>query len=118
MPFGKTELTYEYGFKEIIGKEITVEEVIQEILPYRRFSKDSLAYGVTLSGGEPTAQWNFYFELLKGLKYFGFPTAVETNGSSPQFIKSLPYLDLVFCDIKHLNPQRHKKLVRKDNGFG
>jgi len=115
LPFGKTELTYENGSKEMIGKEVTVEEVIQEILPYQRFSKDHFAYGVTLSGGEPTAQWDFYFEILKGLKYFNFPTAVETNGSSLQFIKSLPYLDLVFCDIKHINPQKHKKLVGKDN---
>jgi pyruvate formate lyase activating enzyme len=115
--FGKTELTYEDGSKEMIGKEITVKEGIQEILPYQRFSKGSLANGVTLSGGEPSVQWHFYFELLIGLKYFNFPTAVQTNGSSPQFIKSLPYLDLVFCDIKHINPQRHKKLLGKDNSF-
>ena len=115
IPFGKTELTYQDGSKEIVGKEIAVKEVIQEILPYQRFSKNNLPYGVTLSGGEPTAQWNFYFELLKGLKYFNFPTAVETNGSSPQFIKSLPYLDLVFCDIKHMNPTTHKKLVGEEN---
>jgi len=55
IPFGKTELAYEDGSKEIVGKEVTVKEVIQEILPYQRFSKDNLPYGVTLSGGEPTA---------------------------------------------------------------
>jgi len=115
IPFGKTELTYEDGSKEIVGQKVTVKEVIREILPYQRFSKNNLPYGVTLSGGEPTAQWNFYFELLKGLKYFNFPTAVETNGSSPQFIKSLPYLDLIFCDIKHMNSEIHQKLVGKDN---
>jgi len=115
IPFGKTELIYDDGSKEIIGQEITVKEVIREILPYQRFLKDHHHYGVTLSGGEPTAQWNFYFELLKGLKYFNFPTAVETNGSSPQFIASLPYLDLVFCDIKHMNAEIHQKLVGKDN---
>ncbi|MBU4047641.1 radical SAM protein, partial [bacterium] len=115
IPFETTELTYEDGSKEIIGKEVTVEEVIQKILPYQRFSKGNLPYGVTLSGGEPTAQWNFYFELLKGLKYFNFPTAVETNGSSAQFITSLPYLDLIFCDIKHFNSEIHKKLMGKDN---
>jgi len=115
IPFGKTKLTYEDSSKEIVGKEITVKEVVQEILPYQRFSKGNLPYGVTLSGGEPTAQWNFYFELLRGLKCFNFPTAVETNGSSPQFITSLPYLDLIFCDIKHMNSEIHKKLVGEDN---
>jgi len=40
---------------------------------------------------------------------------VETNGSSAQFIKSLPYLDLVFCDIKHMNSRAHEKLMGKDN---
>lgn len=115
IPFGKTELTYKDGSKEIIGKEVTIKEIIQEILPYQRFSKGNLPYGVTLSGGEPTVQWDFYLELLKALKYFNFPTAVETNGSSTQFITSLPYLDLVFCDLKHVNPGTHKKLVGKDN---
>jgi len=115
IPFGKTELVYDDGSKEIIGREVTVKEVIREILPYQRFSKDNQPYGVTLSGGEATAQWNFYLELLKGLKYFNFHTAVETNCSSPRFIDSLPYLDLVFCDIKHMDPEIHRKLVGQDN---
>jgi len=115
IPFGKTELTYDDGSKEIIGQKITVKEVIREILPYQRFSKNNLPYGVTLSGGEATAQWNFYIELLKGLKYFGFPTAIETNGSAIKFPQSLPYLDLIFCDIKHMNSEIHRKLVGKDN---
>jgi hypothetical protein len=34
MPFGKNELTYENGSREIIGKEVTVEEIAEEILPF------------------------------------------------------------------------------------
>jgi len=115
IPFGKTELSYENNSKEICGQEITVKEVIQKILPYQRFSKNNLRYGVTLSGGEATTQWNFYIDLLKGLKNHGFSTAVETNGSAIRFSESFPYLDVIFCDIKHINPEIHRKLVGKDN---
>ncbi len=115
IPFGKTELTYDDDSKEIIGQEITVRDVIREILPYQGFSKNNLRYGVTLSGGEATVQWIFYIELLKGLKIHGFSTAVETNGSAIIFSESLPYLDVIFCDIKHINPEIHQKLIGKDN---
>lgn len=115
IPFGKTELNHEDNSQEICGQEITVKEIIQKILPYQRFSKNNLRYGVTLSGGEATAQWNFYIELLKGLKNYGFSTAVETNGSAIRFPESLPYLDVIFCDIKHINSEIHRKLVGEDN---
>ena len=100
------------GSREKAGTETTVEDVISEILPYRRFHKD---YGVTISGGEPACQWEFFVELLKGMKAHGFHTACETNGSSPQLPKALPWLDLVICDLKHLDDGRHKELTGLSN---
>lgn len=67
------------GALEGIGREYTVEEVIEEV------KKDIVFYettggGVTLSGGEPLSQGVFVVELLKQLKQLGINTAIETTG--------------------------------------
>ncbi len=100
------------GSREAVGQEVTVDEVISEILEYRRFHKE---YGVTISGGEPTCQWNFFVALLKGLKAYGIHAAVETNGSSPMLPKALPWLDLVICDLKHMDDAKHRELTGLSN---
>lgn len=115
IPFGKSILTYEDGSVETVGRAVTVEEVVEEIRPYKRFSRRDLPYGVTLTGGEATCQWPFYLELLIALKKAGFHTAVETNASSPRLVESLPYLDLVICDLKHMDPEQHRAWVGADN---
>lgn len=100
------------GSIELAGREVTVEEVVREILPYRRAHS---SYGVTLSGGEPTQNWDFYIELLKAFRHHGLHTAVETNGSSARFVESLPYLDLVICDLKHMDPGEHERWTGQAN---
>jgi glycyl-radical enzyme activating protein len=96
------------GSREVMGQVVSVDEVISEIEPYRRFHRD---YGVTLSGGEVTCQWMFFIELLKGLKARGLHTAAETNASMPMLPDALPWLDLVICDLKHPDPVRHAELT-------
>lgn len=115
IPSGRSVLVYEDGTQEVVGREVTVEEVVREILPYRRFSRNGRPYGVTLTGGEPTCQWAFFVALLTELKRNGFHTAVETNGSSPRLVEALPHLDLVICDVKHMDAKRHRTLVGADN---
>jgi len=100
------------GSREAAGLEVSVDNVISEIQEYRRFHKN---YGVTLSGGEPTCQWNFFVALLKELKTRGINTAVETNGSSPMLPKALPWLDLVICDLKHMDDTIHEELTGLSN---
>ena len=48
---------------EIIGKEMTIHEVMTEILKDKVFF-DQSAGGVTFSGGEPLMQFDFLKELL------------------------------------------------------
>jgi len=115
MPFGRSMLVHEDGTRETVGRKATVGEIVREILPYRRFSRGDGPYGVTLTGGEPTCQWMFFIHLLIELKRHGFHTAVETNGSSPRLVEALPHLDLVICDIKHMDPERHRAFVGADN---
>lgn len=104
------------GARKLIGEVVTVEDVLLEI------EKDSAFYhrsggGVTLSGGEPTMQPEFAAGILKGSLQRGFHTAIETCGHVQWEIleKILPYLDLVYIDIKHMSSERHKDLTGVDN---
>jgi pyruvate formate lyase activating enzyme len=104
------------GARQIVGEEMTVEQVLAEV------EKDTLFYsnsggGITLSGGEPTMQPEFSLEILKGCKDRGIHTAIETCGYVKWDIldEILKYLDLVYMDIKHMSPVEHKKLTIKGN---
>ena len=83
------------------GKEMTVEEVMEEILQDRAYYRNS-GGGVTLSGGEVSTQPGFALELLQALKKEGISTAIETNLHAPWSVyeRMLPFLDLVMFDIK------------------
>lgn len=64
---------------EMIGKNATVSEIMEEV------SKDKVFYessdgGMTVSGGEPLAQPEFTVALLKEAKKQGLHTVVETCG--------------------------------------
>ena len=63
--------------------------------------------GVTLSGGEATAQMDFAARLLQRLKAEGIHTALETNGyfRYERFRdRMLPWLDLIYFDLKLIDP--------------
>ncbi|MDD2493978.1 MAG: glycyl-radical enzyme activating protein [Tissierellia bacterium] len=100
------------------GMEMTVEEVVKEIM------KDSVFYfhsdgGMTLSGGEVLSQPDFAANILKECKRNGINTAIETSFYSnyENIEKVLPYLDHLFVDIKHMNSEEHKKWVGSDNNI-
>ena len=97
---------------KLIGKEYTVDEVMTEILRDVDYYKTS-GGGVTFSGGEPTLHHDFLFELLKRCKAEGLHTTIETNGyfSWDKFELLLPYLDLIYFDVKIINPDDNKALI-------
>ena len=104
------------GARKLLGEVVSAEEVIHEV------EKDSVFYhrsggGVTLSGGEPTMQPEFATEILRGSLERGFHTAIETSGYVEWEIldKILPYLDLIYIDIKHMSSDKHKKLTGVGN---
>lgn len=99
-----------------VGKDVTVEEILPEILadsPYYRRSGG----GVTLSGGEILAQPEFARDLLRACKENGLHTAVESTGNAPwEHIEGiLPYLDLYLLDIKHMDSAKHKEYTTAGN---
>jgi pyruvate formate lyase activating enzyme len=104
--------------EEIIGKEMTVDEVIQEI------SKDQVFYdesdgGVTFSGGEPLMQPEFILELLKQSRKNGFSTTLDTTGYAPAniFESITEEVDLFLYDIKFIDDRLHQKYAGVSNEF-
>lgn len=102
---------------EIVGQEKTVEEVITEVLKDLDFYEES-GGGMTLSGGEIFAQFDFALALLKAAKAEGLHTAIETTAFAKheQFAELISYVDFIYTDLKHYNRLKHTKVtgVRND----
>jgi pyruvate formate lyase activating enzyme len=99
-----------------VGRDITVGEVVGEILRDKKFYADS-GGGATFSGGEPAMQPEFLFALVKATKAEGINVAVETSGCAPYRVYEslLPYVDTFLFDCKETNPELHKKFTGVDN---
>ncbi len=100
------------GSRESAGYLTTSGQLLAEIAPYRQFHPK---YGVTISGGEPTVQWDFFTACLSAFRSSGLHTAVETNATSPRLTKALPLLDLVICDLKHFDDDAHIRITGHSN---
>ena len=110
------ESMQEGGKEKIVGRDVTVDEIMPELLadmPYYRRSGG----GVTLSGGEVLCQASFAAELLAECKAAGLHTAIESAASLPysKIEQLLPYLDLYLMDIKHMDPKKHKEYTGLSN---
>lgn len=92
----------------LYGRELTVDEAMEEILPDTDFYTNS-GGGVTLSGGEPLLQADFSAEVLKSCKEHGIKTAVDTSGyvSWDAIEKVLDDTDLFLYDLKHMDSGMH-----------
>ncbi len=102
--------------RRLVGKSMTTEEVMREVLRDVKFYNNA-GGGVTLSGGEPTAQPAFAVSILKSSKESGLHTAIETCGYTrwSTMEKLLEYTDLVLYDIKHLDLAKHRTGTGKPN---
>ena len=101
---------------EIKGKRMTVDEVIADVMKDKIFY-DNSGGGITLSGGEPTAQLDFAIAILKAAKENGLHTAIETCGfTSEASIKAIAeYVDLFLYDVKHTDSKAHEKYTGVKN---
>lgn len=102
--------------RTLIGKYVTVNEIVQEVLRDKKYY-DNSGGGVTLSGGEPLYQPEFARSILKSCKQSGLHTAIETCGYAPwsTMEKLLEYTDLVLYDIKCIDPKKHRDATRQSN---
>ena len=101
---------------EICGKEMTVSEIIKEVIKDKAFYKNS-GGGVTLSGGDPLLTPAFTLELLKAAKENELHTCLETCGHAKwdDIEKLIPYVDIFLWDVKETDPERHKEFTGVSN---
>ena len=104
------------GKTKLVGKDVTVEEVMDIIERDRNYYEKS-GGGVTLSGGECLAHPDFSLAILKECQNRGINTAIETTSNVDYSIieKILPYVDTYLMDIKHMNSQKHLEYTRVEN---
>lgn len=96
--------------RQLVGRYMTVNEVMKEVLKDIRFYQNS-GGGVTLSGGDPVAQAGFALAILKRCKEAGLHTVLETCCYTDWSVmeKLLEYTDLVLLDIKHVDEAKHRE---------
>jgi pyruvate formate lyase activating enzyme len=103
---------------EAVGKPMTVKEVMEEVAKDRPFYQTS-GGGLTISGGEPMAQYEFSKALLRAARKEKIHTAVETCGHAPfdLYAAILDDVDLFLFDYKETEPEPHKKFTGVDNAL-
>lgn len=100
------------------GREITVDELMQEIVTYKHFIMPN-GGGVTASGGEAILQAEFIAQWFKACHEEGISTCLDTNGYARVIDENIDNLmnvtDLVMLDLKQLNDDIHQELVGVSN---
>lgn len=94
------------------GERMSVDEVMAEIVKYRRFIEVA-GGGVTVSGGEPLLQPAFTGELLRRCRELGLHTALDTSGylGDRATDELLGDTDLVLLDIKAWDASLYRRLT-------
>jgi len=105
-----------YEESETIGKLMTTDEVMDELVKDHIFYEES-GGGVTFSGGEPLMQHQFLNELLERCSEEGIHTTVDTTGfaSFNVFESVAKNTGLFLYDLKHLDNQAHIKYTGVPN---
>jgi len=102
------------------GKEMTVEELMAELVQYRHFMNAS-GGGVTISGGEAMLQPEFVKAIFEACRLEGIHTCLDTNGFVRRLddtVKSvLDVTDLVLLDIKQMDNDKHIDLTHVSNKY-
>lgn len=105
------------GLETSVGRWVTVAELLEELVRDLPFYRASGGGGVTLSGGEPTAQLPFVVDLARACRDEGLSVGLQTSGAFrwDAFEPALPLFDFIHYDLKAIDPQLHRTLTRADN---
>ncbi len=100
----------------IFGRHVTAGEVLAEVQKDRAYYERS-GGGMTVSGGEPVAQFAFLRALLAGARERGIASCLDTSGLAPQqrYGELLPLVDLFLYDYKATDSARHRELSGQGN---
>ena len=104
------------GALELLGEEMTVEEILTEVLRDKVFYETS-GGGMTVTGGDPLYRASFTKELLKAAKEAGLHTCIETSGYAKwELLEALiPYTDIFLWDVKETDSALHKRFTGVEN---
>lgn len=104
------------GAFTLIGEPMTVERVMDEVMRDEAYYRRS-GGGLTLSGGEPLAQFDFALALLKAAKERGLHTCLDTSGavSERKIAEVAEFVDLFLFDYKATDPAEHQRLTGASN---
>jgi len=100
-----------------VGSHYSIDELLEILARDRAFYAHS-GGGVTLSGGECTLYPEYLEQLLQGLRAQGIHLAIETSGAFNFEVfaeKILPYVDLIYFDLKFADRQEHLSYTGKTN---
>lgn len=102
--------------EKTVGRDVTAAQVLEEVVRDEAYYRRS-GGGLTLSGGEALLQPAFAKALFRGAKEQGINTAIESTGAvAYDMIEDiLPWIDYFLMDVKHMNPEKHRKMVGQDN---
>jgi pyruvate formate lyase activating enzyme len=102
--------------REIVGRRVTVAEVMAEV------EKDIVFYdesggGVTFSGGEPLMQPDFLCALLQSCKEKEIHAAVDTSGLAAwKTLRQISQdVDLFLYDLKLMDDEKHRRFTGVSN---
>lgn len=109
--------TWEVG----TGTQRSVQSLLEEFQRNRPFYRNG---GITVTGGEPLLQIEFLLELFRAAKSEGIHTCLDTSGityraAETDYSRKMDALmeltDLVMLDIKHTDPEAHRRLTGHSN---
>jgi len=100
------------GARAIIGQELSMDDVLKEVLSDRLFYGNS-GGGVTISGGEPLYFPEFTLELVKRLKNESLKVAIETSCFQrwDKIEPMIDFIDLFIVDIKSFDHEKHREII-------
>lgn len=105
-----------YDAMQVVGAEMSVDEVVGEVEKDRIFFEQS-GGGVTFSGGDPLAQPAFLEALLDACRGRNLRTAIDTAGASSNgaLERAAAKTDLVLFDLKHMDDGKHIEMTGISN---
>lgn len=104
------------GAIRMLGERMTADALLDMAERDRRYyGADG---GITITGGEPTLQFDFLLALAKGAQARGMGVYIETNGNAEwkKYAALLPYLNGILVDWKMTDSALHQKWTGADNG--
>lgn len=103
------------------GTLYTADELLDMAERYRSYWGEK--GGITVSGGDPLMQIDFITELFEKAHSRGINTCIDTSAQPyrdvPSYLQKFDHLmsvtDLVLLDIKHIDPEGHRRLTGQKN---